>query len=251
MKEKALINKANAQLTDTTVFNTIKDAYKGHITAGNARSLDYVIKTANEYDNLSMLAKIKALQVIHDSETFKQVINNRTGKKFTKFYDYAENIARLGKTYANAYVQAGAYIDNDLNVLLPSADNHPQAWRGSSLLIIVEQLRAKKGENAEKIKDYIIKGYITPDMTDERIKKAIKERLSGKVKDLSDDIESDVNESDVDENESESDVDENESESDVETVNADPIIDNIVKRYYHDPVFKEYLIAYDNAQIKG
>ena len=146
-----------------------------------------VVYSADKFANLSLIAKIKAIAVIKSSNMWKNAYSQTRRKKFTNFYDYAQEIARIGKTTANKYVQAGEYIDENGNILLPKANGVTVEYSAEMLLTLVEMIRANKGANAEKILEMLKNGVVTPCDTVEYAKKTIKGRLSGKIKDLTDD----------------------------------------------------------------
>lgn len=234
-KQKDLIIKASANTNKTPTGNalaTIKTTF-APVNIKDGYSATAIIRASDEFEKLSLLAKIKALWIVNKNDFYKDVYCKQTGKKYTKFYDYCRDIARLGKTQAAAYVKAGEYLDDNLQVLLPHPESVLPLWRGSSLLIIVDELTKKKGENRDKILEYLEKGYITPDLTDDRIKREIKDRLSGKKRNIGDEIDEQADEQ----------ADEQVESAQQYSVNH--IIDTIVRRYYFNKDFEQLLVEFD------
>lgn len=175
-------NNAKTALTDLKKALSVQNLSDIH--TANA-----VVFTADKFANLSLISKIKAISVIKASNLWKNAYSQVRRKKFTNFYDYAQEIARIGKTTANKYVQAGDYIDDDGNILLPKSEGITADYSAEMVLTLVEMIRAKKGENAEKILEMLKNGVVTPLDTVEYAKKTIKGYLTGKIKDLTDDGE--------------------------------------------------------------
>lgn len=233
-------NNAKTALTDLKKALSVQNLSDIH--TANA-----VVFTADKFANLSLISKIKAISVIKASNLWKNAYSQIRRKKFTNFYDYAQEIARIGKTTANKYVQAGDYIDDDGNILLPKSEGVTADYSAEMVLTLVEMIRAKKGENADKILEMLKNGVVTPLDTVEYAKKTIKGHLTGKIKDLTDDgeITDDGDEITNDGDEITDDGDEtndNASES-VNDNTTQAII--IAKRWANNADFMEMLYKYD------
>lgn len=232
-------NNAKTALTDLKKALSVQNLSDIH--TANA-----VVFTADKFANLSLISKIKAISVIKASNLWKNAYSQIRRKKFTNFYDYAQEIARIGKTTANKYVQAGDYIDDDGNILLPKSEGVAADYSAEMVLTLVEMIRAKKGENAEKILEMLKNGVVTPLDTVEYAKKTIKGHLTGKIKDLTDDgeITDDGDEiadgDEITDDSDESKDDENESVTDNIT---QAII--IAKRWANNADFMDMLYKYD------
>ena len=234
-------NNAKSALTDLKKALSVQNLSDIH--TANA-----VVFTADKFANLSLISKIKAISVIKLSNLWKNAYSQVRRKKFTNFYDYAQEIARIGKTTANKYVQAGDYIDDDGNILLPKSEGITADYSAEMVLTLVEMIRAKKGENAEKILEMLKNGVVTPLDTVEYAKKTIKGHLTGKIKDLTDDGEiTDDGDEMTDDGDEMTDDGDNTTESD----ESDKIADNtaqaiiIAKRWANNADFMDMLYKYD------
>ena len=203
-----------------------------------------VVFTADKFANLSLTSKIKAISVIKKSNLWKDAYSQVRRKKFTNFYDYAQEIARIGKTTANKYVQAGDYIDDEGNILLPKSEGVTADYSAEMVLTLVEMIRAKKGENAEKILEMLKNGVVTPLDTVEYAKKTIKGRLSGRIKDLTDDGDEITDDGDeITDDGDDGDESKDDKNERITNNTAQAVI--IAKRWANNADFMDMLYKYD------